>query len=82
MNVQHRTSNIERPTLNENTNSKYRIFNGYSPGSHASAWEPIWYATRIIFSHSTFDVERSMFDVHFFLRKNNLALMVLRGGGI
>jgi hypothetical protein len=27
--IEHRTSNIERPTSNEKTNIKYRTFNGY-----------------------------------------------------
>jgi hypothetical protein len=58
------TSNIERPTSNERTNIQYRTFNGYF--------------CFLICPHSTFDVGRSMFDVHLFqslLGKNNLALM-------
>ena len=49
---ERRTSNIERPTSNEKTNIQYRTFNSYF--------------CFFIFSHSTFDVGRSMFDVHFF----------------
>jgi hypothetical protein len=54
----------ERPTSNEKTNIQHQTFNGYF--------------CFFIFPHSTFDVGRSMFDVHLFqslLGKNNLALM-------
>jgi len=42
--------NIEHPISNEKTNTQYRTFNSYF--------------CFFIFSHSTFDVGRSMFDVH------------------
>ena len=48
---EHRTSNIERPTSNEKTKTQYRTFNSYF--------------CFFIFSHSKFDVGRSMFDVHY-----------------
>jgi len=48
---EHRTSNIERPTSNEKNKHQYRTFNSYF--------------CFFIFFHSTFDVGRSMFDVHY-----------------
>ena len=41
MNVQHRTSNIERRIMMSLRSSNY---SKTLPGSHAPAWEPIWYA--------------------------------------
>jgi len=58
----------ERPTSNEKANIQCQTFSDYF--------------CPFIFSHSAFDVGRSMFDVHFFqsiLGKNNLAHM---GGGL
>jgi len=91
---ERRTSNIERPTSNKKTNIQYRTFNDYffsavlilvtkilinssvscKISSNSSGFKLCFF----MFFHSTFDVGRSMFDVHFFqsvLGKNNLALM-------
>jgi len=57
------TSNIERPTSNEK-----RISNTEHPTAiydlHRTIEQPFFQVCFFIFSHSTFDVGRSMFDVH------------------
>jgi hypothetical protein len=74
---ERRTSNIERPTSNENTNTQYRTFNSYFFFFSAV----LILVTKILinssvhmFVSSSFPIQRSMFDVHFFqslLSSNN-----------
>ncbi len=68
--AEHRTSNVQRRTSNNDVAPLRKLISF------------VYYFCFFIFSHSTFDVERSMFDVHLFSVnlsqspgvKNNLAL--------
>jgi len=72
------TSNIERPTLNKKTNIQYRTYKRlflflFSPSTPLRAlslsngrFDTGNENLNQFFFHSTFDVGRSMFDVHLF----------------